>query len=290
MESASSPEEPGKKRYSVQVECGTEEKSKKVRVVHGNSGRKKTSSAQRETRNSQDGESGGNTKTMTGRAFRTTLKSSDINEASEGLPKIWDMESALLYLTQGDTDEKELLSNKRNAPWVTFRVGHAGDASAIVNWYRQSTLMDNPEPELEVIAPPETNSDNDSHDETSRSSMLEVWLANGLGDEDNPPAVHALVAQVHEEQDVDKVSTLMAGVVLFTHSWEHGERVLRIPWIHFDSRVPFNARRMLEQRTWLRISILSQMTACQSIAVHEDLMGTTVANDETKESPSPCAE
>ena len=293
MESGTLPEEPGKKRYSAQVESGKkEEKSKKVQVQQDgkNTGRTKTPSPLTETHNSQERESGRSTSTTNEAALDNTPKSSKIKETSAGRPRIWDLECALLYMTQGETDEKELISNNRSGPWVTFRVGHAGDASTIANWYRQSTLLDNPEPELEVTTPHETNSDDDSHDETSRSSMLEVWLANGLGDEDTPPAVHALVAQVHEEQAVGMVSILMGAVVLFTLCWEHGERVLRIPWIHFDSRVPYHSRRLLEQRTWLRISILSQMTGCQSIAVDKELMGTTVGNDETNESPSPCAE
>jgi hypothetical protein len=202
------------------------------------------------------------------------------------------MESALVYLAQGETDEKkEFLSNKRNAPWVTFRVGHSGDASTIANWYRQSTLMDSPEPELEVKTPHAGNSDDESQDEPSRSSELEVWLADGLGDEDNPPAVYALIAQVHEEQEADKVTSLIGAAALFTPTWERGERVLRIPWIHFDSRLSYQSLQLLERRTWLRISTLSQMTACQAIVVNEKLTSAAGAHDDEKNhNPSPCAE
>jgi len=320
MESLSSSEEAGKKRDSAQVEYGSEEKSKKVRVQHSTSGDDLDTkpSPKIESHKSHKEEARRNNnissvdRTLVGITRKTTTTSTtpEKNEHVSLLPRVWDLESALLYLTQSpivetDGGEKEFLSKKQsnNVPWVSFRVGHAGDVSTIANWYRQSILLDMPEPEfLEVKRTTEDGDDDDEskEEETSPSSMLEVWLAEGLGDEDNPPAVHALIVQVHQEQkdreeeddDETKIMTTIGGVVLLTIGWEgECERVLHIPWIHFDTHnLPQPTVRLLERRTWLRITTLSQMISCEAIHIDEKFTRFTNLHGEPNECPSPCAE
>lgn len=141
--------------------------------------------------------------------------------------RVWDLEGALHYLVQ-ELDEKEFLTRDETT-WITFRVGHAGDASTIASWYRlakQQLLLEEEEeeakenidddleeedPEIEVDSlppsqhiPPEPAPAEDRVEEgggdanaSPSTSMLEVWLADGFGDDRRLPYVYSLVADVH---------------------------------------------------------------------------------------------
>lgn len=205
--------------------------------------------------------------------------------------KIWDIESALLYLVQVEGDFTEYLTHDKST-WVTFRVGHAGDASTIASWYRRAKQMAEEEdeeenPELD-IKPPRTVEE----EEETTSNMLEVWLADGMGDEGNPPSLFSLVAHVHkideapaneapaneskksspesspESSSSNKITTKsMGAAALLTITFADNERVLRVEWMGMHPGLSREATSILEQRMWLRLSTLSVMTACQVVEV-----------------------
>ena len=155
------------------------------------------------------------------------------------------------------------------------------------------------------------NSSDDADDEEdglpSSLLQLEHWLAEGLGDENTCPFVHGLLAYVnrhskegtHDPELVDEMNApvpkasnhidgysgcnqnknRLAAVVLMSLSWAFGKRNLRIEWISFDSSILENKEEgsSLRQKVWLRIHMLSAMTACQAISVDDDVLMSTSA-------------
>jgi len=286
-----SAEDPSKKRDSAQVEHGEEEKSKKVRVFRPERHRSPTRRVVlREPRHRET-----QPKNSSSPRQAPPVASNDSRKATGGgreeatstLPTIWDLESALLNTVRFEGSSKELLLKDEDAsPWITFSVGHAGDASTIAHWYRQSNANENPE--VEIAQPADATES--PPDDDSRSSMLEVWLADGLGDEDTPPAVHALLSHVNRNDD-EKVISALSGVTLLTLDWDEGERILRVQWMHIDSSLERNIAEKLEQRTWLRIAVLARMTAAQVVTADKKLtLASLDAKISEKERPSPSAE
>jgi hypothetical protein len=292
-------EDPSKKRDSAQVENGDEEKSKKVRVNRATRHRSPTPRLIAREHSSRDSSSNDVNKTLE----RSTLGNAPSNthavpqsasgessdETNSAVTKIWDLESALLYLVQVDGEEKEYLSkNEDETPklWVTFRVGHAGDASMIATWYRQATRpLDHAE--VDIVKPADATTD--PSDDDSRTSMLEVWLAEGLGDEDTPPAVHALIGYVNQEGPEKTIKTF-GSVGLLTLDWKDNERVLQIQWMHINPGLEYNIAKTLEQKMWLRISTLAQMTACHAVTIDERMILACEEQQSAKNRPSPSAE
>ena len=261
-----------------------------------------------------------------------------------------DLESALSSLVgcttsnegQREREKKEYISQHC---YLTFRMGHAGDASRIANWYREekkkkgipaasessessceephTTIkeVENNDPTATRTSTEEEGDDENCEDqepllpstketegtsgtentETRRTanvaacsvssttvdqesaSSLELWLADGLGDEDMPPSLFALLVHVNydkisdnkdeseNEPDEDAGSTKsssLAAVALLTVSWEHSERVLRIEWLRVDSDLGEKAS-LVEKRTWLRLAALSLMTNCEMHVVDQ---------------------
>jgi hypothetical protein len=147
--------------------------------------------------------------------------------------------------------ERELLSNET---YVTFRAGHAGDAPAIEALYRGGANADNTQEQ------PKKES----------ASSLELWLSEGMGDEDTPPSVFSILAEISSEEQ-PTTSSHLAAVALFTVAWEANQRMLRVEWCHVD--LPVLARRM-----WLRLSALALMTgAC--LCITQDCPDFGIAND-----------
>jgi hypothetical protein len=214
---------------------------------------------------------------------------------------VWDLESALLYLVRVE-GAKEYITNDKST-WVTFRAGHAGDASTIASLYRQSKRrnMQENSPELETA-----QIDNNSEEESSVSSMLEVWLADGMGDEDTPPSVYSLLAHVHTGTTIQDPSpaasessttptttattTTLGAVSLLTLAWTDGERILRVEWMHVDPSLSPEVTSTLEKRLWLRMSSLSWMTACQLLTVDEQHTSPADASEEVSKPLPPSAE
>jgi hypothetical protein len=300
----SSVEDARKKRDCAQVEQ-QEEKSKKVRVYDPSS---RNLSPTRRLVVARGETTATTTTAETTTATRTAhspreARAMETSSNSSSTTKVWDLESALLYLVVVQVDanaSKEYLTTNEDGQshWVTFRVGHAGDASTIAQWYRQSQHTESPELEIskqQEEAVPE---------ESSSSSMLEVWLADGMGDEDTPPSVHCLLAQVHstnamdddngdnngDDNDDKVVTTSLGGVVLLTLAWAEGERILRVEWMQVDPSLPQEVATVLEQRIWLRLSSLAWMTACQVLTVDEQLTSDDGTAQETSKRLPPSAE
>ena len=204
--------------------------------------------------------------------------------AAQSPKALWDVESALhIVVQQQDKSVKEYLSSS-NTTYVTFRVGHAGDASTIAHCYRKFLKRCKQRQQRGTQQRPGHNQDDDMSSSSSSSTeptrndtvsivgnraqdtavgapafseisarasaspavvvddptsiaagsaahsgtkakndtkgtdeppasptpswdesagLLELWLADGMGDEDTPPAVFCLLAYVsndHEEE------------------------------------------------------------------------------------------
>jgi len=245
-----------------------------------------------------------------------------------------DLESALSTLVGTSEGQKERLSAQS---FLTFRMGHAGDASRIASWYRETTAKRSASDQaLEEETAKDKTAEDKSEDksnnksqsneefpltlvkETSQpldstekersllaaaaseqqeaASSLELWLSDGLGNEDIPPSLFALLAYVnHDENDsksgptVDDAirdsdddnnakkskarsdndetescqSSRLAAVALLTVAWEHASRLLRVEFFHVNSNLEGKLARLVERRMWLRLSALSLMTACE---------------------------
>lgn len=323
-------DDPRKKRSQEKI--GAEEKSKKVRVNRSLQTGTLSESATRVGHVPQPA------------ASAPPFPSPSINATSQEEPdsawnkpaaQVWDLESALQYLVQVDKDSKEYLSTPTGdedvVPWITLRAGHAGDASTIAQFYRatmEATSEESPPPEsaeVEVKPVATVGTPNDSagnaapgsgaEEQDHKASMLEVWLADGLGNESIPPTVHALLVHVHKpvkrgtvqesaaSNKSGKLETDLGGVALMTLSLgsQNATRILRIEWMHIEtSSLPDNCAEVLRERIWLRLSILAKMTACDLVLVDESqtkpqLHSTTPKSKDAdkadeKQGPIPSAE
>lgn len=176
----------------------------------------------------------------------------------------WDLESALHRIAQvGDSTEssrsKEILSSH---VWVKFRVGHTGDASAIVACYQKSAQSRPKTASGTTLAGKFVSSSSDSDDPSS----LEVRLADSLGDEDSPPFVFALLAELFSEE-IPAISHTIGAAALLTlhHKADTSKAVIRLEWLYVDrhSSETKAVADILERRVWLRLSTLSVMTSCE---------------------------
>lgn len=160
-----------------------------------------------------------------------------------------DIETAMQRIL---SPERELLSNET---YVTFRAGHAGDAPAIEALYRGGANAD-------------TFTKEQPKEESA--SSLELWLSEGMGDEDTPPSVFSILAEISSEEK-PPTSGRLAAVALFTLVWDANRRMLQVEWCHVD--LPVLARRM-----WLRLSALALMTgAC--LCITQDCPDFGIASD-----------
>ena len=145
------------------------------------------------------------------------------------------------------------------AQWVTFRLAHTGDAATLAALYCSNrTSNANGKASSQVGNKNET---------TNNEEQISLWLADGLGDEDTPPSVFGLLAQVHEEEKrveakgdstaaTTTTSTKLGAALLLTTAWQNDQRVIRIEWYTIDvARYP-----TLAGHVWLRLAALSLWT------------------------------
>lgn len=237
-----------------------------------------------------------------------------------------DLESALTVLMGASEGQQERISDHS---YLTFRIGHAGDASLLALWYssknrkatlQQSHVDDAPGSTTSVttaaavddrvqpqrVEEKEAQQVNNHKDDGAKSeavapspavqleqeaaSSLELWLAEGLGNEDMPPSLFALLAHVnYDKQQDDKVedegdeagnttakASRLAAVALLTVAWENSSRVLRVEWLQVDYELD-NAT-LVERRMWLRLAALSLMTACEMYVVAQPQDNRTLAS------------
>jgi hypothetical protein len=141
--------------------------------------------------------------------------------------------------------------------WVTFRVGHAGDASTLAACYRAV------KGENKVEGNEKKKSKEGSS--SSEESSLEVRLSEAFGDEHTtPPSVFALLADLRSEE----TESILGAAALLSLAWEEQARVLRVEWLYVKEDVAEDAS-VLERRMWLRLSALAVMTSCQMLSANE---------------------
>lgn len=181
-----------------------------------------------------------------------------------------DLETALHQVMGNDPSDKEFVSADS---WITFRVGHAGDASTIASLFRSTAS-------LHVVSSAEGGGKLSTKDDGKNSKLneeiddaLELQLAAGLGDEDTPPAVFCVFADVASNKHADPENynkdelpgnttvTQIGAVALFSLDWEFGTRILRIEWFHVDETIA--EHDLIKRRLWFRLSALALATACQ---------------------------
>lgn len=180
-----------------------------------------------------------------------------------------DLESALNFIGE---QKDEMLPDRS---YLSFRLGHAGDASKLASWYRDKTSkpkisqtsQDNAKDRDNKSAPsnaPKTEENSKEAPASSSSSSLEIWLADALGNEDIPPSLFALLAHVKSVEG--KKANKLAAVALMTLAWDSA-RVLRVEWFQVESEI--DNCRFIERRMWLRLAALGLMTSCELHVVEQ---------------------
>ena len=190
-------------------------------------------------------------------------------------PIIFDIETGLDRILQREHNAQEFLSDQTH---VTFRAGHSGDASAIESWYRkdQDAEQDAAATEQEKLS-----KEKRAAREDEPSSSLELWLSEGMGDEDtHPPSVFSILAEVSSVKGGQP--SRLGAAALFTLAWGANQRVLRIEWCHVDRSLP--EAQVLARRMWLRLSALALMTGCCLWASEDSPIISFQANDASETS------
>lgn len=97
--------------------------------------------------------------------------------------------------------------------------------------------------------------------------QISLWLSDGLGDENTPPSVFGLLAEVHQEEDEqqeddqgskkEKVSSTceLGAALLLTAAWQNNQRVIRVEWYTIEPEYP-----NLAGHVWLRLASLALWT------------------------------
>lgn len=171
-------------------------------------------------------------------------------------PVLWDLESALHHIVRMGDGCKEPLSKDL---WLSFRVGHSGDSSTLEKCYRNAQKT-SPE-------------DNEEREEPSRAETclpreeMQAHLATALGDEDNPPFVFALLAEISPSVESSASKGIAAAALL---SCESFDSLIRVEWIYVDQTLEVAA--LLERRLWLRVCALS-------VLMSYDLVGEAIPED-----------
>jgi hypothetical protein len=184
---------------------------------------------------------------------------------------------------------KEYLTNDQ---WISFRAGHAGDASMLASAYLHHERQQNQQQQQ--------NDENHHGFPPEDVAVLELRLAESLGDEDNPPFLFALIVDLYkdnekkEDDDKNKTDSLepksqetkMSAASLFQIVYAEGgaEKVLRVDWIYVADDVPPDVRGLLERRLWLRLSVLALKTSCHAVVAAQDIQRLKTDEEEENES------
>lgn len=144
-----------------------------------------------------------------------------------------------------DSNLKEYISETH---WVSFRLGHAGDASQIASCFQKRKQG---ETDSASVPPPEDTS-------------LEISLVDGLGGGDSPPSVFALLADIISDNEASP--QLLGAAALLSSGWEDSCRALRVEFFYVIEDAKYSdVAGVLERRMWLRLSSLAIMTSNQLI-------------------------
>jgi hypothetical protein len=173
-------------------------------------------------------------------------------------PEYDDIESALQQVVQISDGIKEYVSD--NA-WISFRVGHAGDASLLATCIRKS-INEKKICNENKAQPDGKKSSNFSSEDTS----LEVRLAEGLGDEDTPPSIFALLVDVNKTDEEPH----LGAAALFATTAEKQSQLLIVDWMYVDDQLE-DIAAIIERRLWLRLCTLSVLSSCDKIVSKKKL-------------------
>lgn len=230
-----------------------------------------------------------------------------------------DMESAMSNIYAGSQKLIEFEKKSGHACWVDFRVGHLGDAVSLAllffsnknrnrNNNPPSSFPDNDINDKDNVKERlESNGNNVGGDEANREilseskaeedcSELELKLTDGFGDEQNPPAFHAILAEVcsnsqeKESQGEGKIkmgteikitssedcSKELCGAAIVTIDWDaqRNLRYLRVEEIKVDtSKVP--CPNLVLRRLILSLSALALKTGCDGLVMKEAMITDT---------------
>jgi hypothetical protein len=175
-------------------------------------------------------------KETTGNAKHNDSESTALRSRSSPSPSsgsaTWDLESALLHVARmgSSVDPERVASEDGDESSIKYRVAHSGDASTLAGCYRKLR---------------------DSGDSPKENSALEMWLAEGLGDEDKPPFVFALLAEVFSEAAPAQIGS----AALLTQTWCDGKRFVRVEWM-------YSMNDAVERSMWLRLASLGLLLSC----------------------------
>ena len=172
---------------------------------------------------------------------------------------IMDMETALaVFFSQNDTSKIDPCSREwlypttnDNQNWIQFRVGHAGDVSAITSLYRSIP----------------------NHPSQNTTDDLEWKLTNGLGDEQTPPSIYSILVYIHSSSPKNDFKTIPATVelvcaVFFNIEWNSTQRTLHVcEWLVSQMITNKNILVLLEKRITYRLSALALATGCSSLVL-----------------------
>ena len=161
-----------------------------------------------------------------------------------------DIESAVQLVVKISDGVKEFISDDA---WITFRVGHAGDASLLADLMRKSKTINT------------LKNDNNVNADTKKvpgvpneDTPLEVRLADGLGDEDTPPSVFSIMIYINKPANEPQ----LAGASLFFTRTDQQVKVLQVEFLYVDDQVGELAG-IIERRLWLRLCTLAVMLSCE---------------------------
>ena len=185
--------------------------------------------------------------------------------------RVLDLEVALQQIVNtGKKDEsKEYLSETK---WVQFRVGHASDASTLATFYRESRRNKRDERASDA----KVNLLNLSKVE---DTSLEIRLAEGLGDEDSPPSIFALLAEVVCGNGGDRN---LVAAALVSSGWEDSAEAMIVKMLYVsEEKYDSDIADLLERRMWLRLSALALMTSNEMI-VEQSVTKTSFSNIDSK--------
>ena len=220
-----------------------------------------------------------------------------------------------------------------NDEHVTFRVGHSGDAARIASLYQRATAplaMNTATPtaatsvattSVSTNKTSTTNNDKETkkreaHDKTSNSNSssanngdddnhaFELRLADGLGDENTPPAIYALLVEVQRRDSIhakdeensknsinrNSSSAVLGAVVLLTASSHHPQQqqpqqpqkqqyqcTVRVEWKHIDATV-VRSVHVLERRILVRLAALALLAEC-NLSLPSNVVTNNDGND-----------
>jgi hypothetical protein len=173
---------------------------------------------------------------------------------TQSIGRMLDLEVSLQQLTRigGIETPKEYLSQSK---WIQFRTGHAGDAASLATCYRKS----------------KTNLNDDRR--KGEDSSLEIRLAEGLGDEDSPPSIFALLADIVDDEEDSRI---LGAAALISAGWEDATSCLKVKMLYVSEDDCINdIADILERRMWLRLSALALMSSKQMVVEHGVIKNNT---------------